>query len=126
MDTSELTGPALDWAVSAALKYGYEIVDGAPVTGATTYTAEGLWFDEVWEPSTDWSQGGPIIERENITMMRTISGSEFGWIAWKNGERGPHKNEFSQYGPTQLIAAMRCFVVSVLGEEIEVPEELLK
>lgn len=29
-------------------------------------------------------------------------------------------------GPTPLIAAMRCFVASRLGDEIEIPEELLK
>jgi len=27
-------------------------------------------------------------------------------------------------GPTPLIAAMRCYVLSKLGEEIEIPEEL--
>lgn len=29
------------------------------------------------------------------------------------------------YGPTPLIAAMRCFVASKLGDEVEVPDELL-
>jgi hypothetical protein len=28
-------------------------------------------------------------------------------------------------GPTPLIAAMRCYVASKLGDEVEVPEELL-
>jgi len=28
------------------------------------------------------------------------------------------------YGPTPLIAAMRCFVASKLGEEVDVPQEL--
>jgi hypothetical protein len=31
-----------------------------------------------------------------------------------------------QEGPTVLIAAMRCFCCSQLGDEIEIPEELLK
>ena len=29
-----------------------------------------------------------------------------------------------QFGPTPLIAAMRCYVASKLGDEVEVPEEL--
>ena len=29
------------------------------------------------------------------------------------------------YGPTPLIAAMRCYVASKLGDEVEVPVELL-
>lgn len=29
-------------------------------------------------------------------------------------------------GPTPLIAAMRCYVASNLGEEVEIPEEVLK
>lgn len=28
------------------------------------------------------------------------------------------------FGPTPLIAAMRCYVASKLGDEVEVPEEL--
>jgi hypothetical protein len=31
-----------------------------------------------------------------------------------------------QYGPTPLIAAMRCYVASKLGDEVEVPDELLQ
>lgn len=30
-----------------------------------------------------------------------------------------------RYGPTPLIAAMRCYVASKLGDEVEIPEELL-
>ncbi len=28
-------------------------------------------------------------------------------------------------GPTPLIAAMRCYVASKLGDEVDIPEELL-
>jgi hypothetical protein len=34
----------------------------------------------------------------------------------------PKANGF--WGDTPLIAAMRCFVTSKLGDEIEIPEEL--
>jgi len=64
--------------------------------------------------STAWSQGGPIIERERIELWG--DGDE-GWIAYDN--LNP-----KQKGPTPLIAAMRCYVSSKLGEEVEVPNGL--
>ena len=30
-----------------------------------------------------------------------------------------------QHGPTPLIAAMRCYVTSKLGDEVEIPKDLL-
>ena len=58
--------------------------------------------------STDWAHGGPIIEREKMGVFPTHGG-------WAAG---------LQSGPTPLIAAMRCYVASVLGDEVDVPEEL--
>ena len=72
---------------------------------------------QLYDPTENWSQGGPIIEREGIQITP-------GWSAII------HKNIFIDglecfmQGPTALIAAMRCFVASRLGEEVEVPEEL--
>ena len=41
------------------------------------------------------------------------------WMAW------PTRDQTKMvYGPTALIAAMRCYVASKLGEEVDVPEEL--
>ena len=70
---------------------------------------------EDYHPSTDWSQGGPIIERERIEL-KGDGGTD--WLA-------SHNNESVEFGPTPLIAAMRCLVASKLGDEIEIPEELL-
>ena len=68
-----------------------------------------------YSPSTNWSQGGPIIEREGISIYRMTSD----WSAAYNPSGA------TQDGPTPLIAVMRCYVSSCLGSEIEVPEELL-
>ena len=97
MKTSELTGAALDWAVAICEhNVGWE--------------PEGEDRDYY---STDWSQGGPIIEREKITPEWTGEN----WMAYIK-----HDDEF--FGPTPLIAAMRCYVASKLGAEIEIPKEL--
>lgn len=104
--TNELTGAALDWAVAKCegqdpLQYE---------------TAEGAWHTGNWLPSTDWSQGGPIIEREGIELFRNKERDQ-----WYGTQYGGAKS----YGPTPLIAAMRCYVASKLGDEIDVPGELV-
>jgi hypothetical protein len=69
--------------------------------------------------STDWSQGGPIIERERISLLT------FGLVNWKATFDYGGGSTSDQYGPTPLIAAMRCYVASKLGNDIEVPKELI-
>lgn len=72
---------------------------------------------EVFNPSENWSQGGPIIDREKIGVDYYNTGKPL-WIAGIAGT-------FQQAtGPTPLTAAMRCFVASRLGNEVEVPDEL--
>ena len=97
MKTSELTSAALDWAVAKA------IGEYKPVP--------------VPNYSTDWSQGGPIIEREHISAAYAYWGE---WEAWDDKTMPPPKYR----GPTPLIAAMRCYVASKLGETVNIPEEL--
>jgi hypothetical protein len=104
--TSELTGVALDWAVAKCeglLAYGYK--DDAGLLLITLSTGEAEYFI----PTIKWAQGGPIIEREGIALLP-------GWIAERPGLNGQ--------GDTPLIAAMRCYVASKLGDTVDVPEEL--
>lgn len=98
-DVADLTGAALDWTV-AKCEVGAEFIGE---------------IDDPHFYSTDWAVGGPIIERERIEL-RDAGGD--GWAADDNLHA-------TQYGDTPLIAAMRCYVASKLGDEVEVPEELL-
>lgn len=79
----------------------------------------GLLFDPLnectYSPSTDWSLGGQIIERERIEL-RDKGGDQ--WIADDNLNT-------RHVGPTPLIAAMRCYAAARLGEMVDVPDELL-
>lgn len=115
MKTSELQGAALDWAV-ALIEY--------PEWKAQGYLEvfpHDLSFDdgETYAPSTDWSQGGPIIERECIDLHHQRHGDlSVGWTATIDSWDSEHS------GPTPLIAAMRCFVASKLGDEVTIPEEV--
>jgi hypothetical protein len=74
------------------------------------------FVEDEFEPSENWGDGGPIIEREKITL--DVWGDE--WLATRIED--PAISE--AIGPTPLIAAMRCYVVSQLGDEVEVPDEL--
>lgn len=100
MKTNELTGAALDWAVAICEhNVGWE--------------PEGEDRDYY---STDWAQGGSIIEREVIDLVSPLGCPTTSWVA--------SRGRIYAYGPTPLIAAMRCYVASKLGDEVEVPDEL--
>ena len=98
---AEATERQLDWLV-ARIKG-----DELPKSGG-----KGLDY------SSDWACGGPIIEREGL-LVRPQPG--YGWDSWKPSADEPCYS----IGPTPLIAAMRCYVSNRLGNEVEVPEELL-
>lgn len=123
MKTSELTGPALDWAVMKCEglfyrndeKYG-PMYFRQMVKGSTAWDSLPLPY------STDWEQGGPIIEREHIAVR---SYGDFPATRWQADKWAFRFVDPTAYGPTPLVAAMRCFVASKLGDEVDVPEELL-
>jgi hypothetical protein len=80
------------------------------------------------EFSQDWSHGGPIIEREQIGLewFGDPTGDKFlGWIAAPNGScifrDGLSTNDPWSFGPSPLVAAMRAYLSSKYGEEMEVP-----
>ena len=111
--TNELTGAALDWAVAKC--EGIELTNGCYnrllVDGRMSRGQEML---APYNPSTDWAQGGPIIEREKTAIKENGYGH---WFAKVGAGKWMH-------GPTPLIAAMRCYVASKLGDDIDIPEEL--
>jgi hypothetical protein len=107
MKTSELTEAALDWAVAKCEDEEVSLVRGQ---------LETRWTENGWKPSTDWSQGGPIIEREKITICFDTCVPRWVGCDWDA--------RLTEFGPTPLIAAMRCYVASKLGDEIKIPEEL--
>lgn len=129
MKTSKLVGPALDWAVAKAqdrltvyindIKLpGCSIVDvGIDEDNGLVAYVDGTYRYGAYSPSTNWSQGGPIIERERIKLDPRKGQCEA--TIWNEPQI-----RWRSYGPTPLIAAMRCFVASKLGDEVEVPKEL--
>ncbi len=117
MRTNELSGAALDWAVAECEFSGCEEWDET-LSGVD---AESDMEGKVFSPSTDWAQGGPIIEREEIELTRGSFDSNE-WAATIDLFEGDVMRE-SQSGETPLIASMRCYVASKLGDEVEIPHE---
>ena len=103
MKTFELTGAALDWAVAKC--------EGVEFTYEDHPAHELICF----KYSTDWAQGGPIIEREKIQIKENGHGHWFAKIGKGKWMRGL----------TPLIAAMRCYVASQFGDTVDVPSELM-
>ena len=120
MKTSELTGPALDWAVAKC--EGYTDYCGATDKMLPPRKEYG-WvqlFDLNY--STDWAQGGPIIEREGIGLDQYADYPR--WQAFTPAPEQPSGHCVCN-GSTPLIAAMRCYVASKLGDDVDIPQELL-
>lgn len=111
MKTSELTGIALDWAVNKC--------EGATETAPRKFYG---WGGALFGYSTNWAQGGKIIERERIAVefvrRDEVDSALLVWSANKYG------TGYDEEGFTPLIAAMRCYVASKLGDEVELPEEM--
>lgn len=135
MKTADLTGTALDWAVSVSLRqnpilrhdymrakalannykgdlaWHLEQQLNAPIT----VTLEGV-TSPVGDYHQNWAWAGPIIQQEDIALLPHGDG---------NYEAEVYLNLRRFFGPTALIAAMRAFVASKLGDEVEIPDELI-
>lgn len=118
---SEASGVVLDWLVAKA--------DGwTEDCNSWLYEATLQEIEEgPYHPSTDWAQGGPIIEREHLCVgykyqcdPSYVPLLDPSTMCWARTTAGGHL----MCGPTPLTAAMRCFVASKLGDEVEVPDEL--
>ncbi len=131
--TSEATPSQLNYLVAKCLYGESKTRNGQPwftlqSTGHVFYhTHENGWRDSQrswFIPSAEWSQGGPIIEREEILVgpspFPAQADSKFAAGLGCDWDTCTHI--FT--GPTPLIAAMRCYVASKLGDIVDIPEEL--
>lgn len=125
MKTNELTGTALDWAVALANERNPIIHKIQCGTNNSPFKFKGYVAipcgnGDCWtyEPSVKWELAGPIIEREHINISNSLTAH---WMAFiYDGVDMLYMID----GQTPLIAAMRCYVASKLGDDVDVPEEL--
>lgn len=108
VQVSDLIVHKLDWAVAKA--EGWIDDWNSWLFGVTVEEIK----DGSYHPSSDWSQAGPIIEREKIDTWYDRQAK-----CW-HASVGPVVRGID--GPTPLIAAMRCYVASKLGRTVEIPD----
>lgn len=120
---AEATERQLDWLVAKCVGrlHKDQLLNGTTMYG---WWISGLFVDSnYWiclnefKPSSNWAQGGPIIYQHDISMIRVYKDYPHPWLA-------THGEFIYMNADTPLLAAMRCFVTSRLGEEVEVPDEL--
>lgn len=116
MKTSELTGENLDHAVALANgweleNYGWWKIERGPNGGQLCY-AQGHKGE--YQPSKKWEQGGPLLETYAVGVI-AISDAE-----WAAVEQITHCHG---RGKTYLEAGMRCYVASILGEDVDIPND---
>lgn len=120
--TTELKGVALDWAVAKC--------EGSE-KGDAFLRCRKAYPSMTAGPSNNWSQGGPIIEREGISLRQSSFAGKILWDAAKSVAPQPSEEVFTDAtwagaADNPLTAAMRCFVECKLGKEIDIPDELAK
>ena len=133
----DLTKLQLNWAVATSEEHP-KAIDTSGLDGPVVICGfkqkmlhsnrEGQeWI--AYQPSSNWTQGGPIVEREITRMFKNLAD---GWTAQIRHEK-EHPSLVGRKvttgwtnasGPTPLIAAMRCFVENRLGSEVEIPDIL--
>ena len=121
MKTSELQGAALDWAVvkcECAIPAAFKSIPALLNGSVRVFRGDISSYSEPVSPSTNWAHGGPIIEREEIGIECDDQG------VWCASYDLSAETAWGATAPTPLIAAMRCYVASKLGDEVEIPEGL--
>lgn len=133
--TAELQGALLNKAVAMALNWSFDanhtlIESGAIMVKPSLSDGDNIELFRPWEL---WAHGGPLIERDQISLWKgkwegaTARGMPEGWIAYIDADAVAYNGEartegrFTGNGPTPLIAAMRAYLASKFGDEVDLP-----
>lgn len=137
VNSQVLTGKALDWAVAQAEGItlfvmgndwpGNSAVDKASEIDRVVIcnllsrlvVARGSWSGE-WNPSTNWNQGGPMIDRYAVQLQLTC----VGWHAQTDLRQGT-SHYAEAFCSCPLTAMCRAIVIAKLGQKVLIPTILL-
>jgi hypothetical protein len=122
--TSELVGSALTWVVAKCEGTSTDIASYAEKPRWIRCTDESGVQSVCPEFHSYWMFGGPIIDREHIDLYYSTKDKTWAAAIWVDIPGGGQLEHKQVSCPTALVAAMRCFVTSKLGDEVEIPEEL--
>lgn len=142
--TCDLIGAALDWAVAkVCIAQGSFSIDPQDAQSGLPYLTFDAGGPSIWgagreqrgtvnretgkpwvfhgpggrfEPSTDWSQGGPLLTKWAV---------EFEWVTDATIRAFTVIDSGVGFGPDHLTAACRAIVSAHLGDSVDVPAELV-
>lgn len=117
--TAELIGPALDWAVGSAVgERGLNVAQGWKIV---------CTFNAAYQPSTDWSQGGPLRDKYKVAVYDVQAGGVAASLRGDEPEFWIDEADFEAdaTGSTALIAICRAIVAAKLGDAALVPAALV-
>ena len=112
--TAELEDAALDWAVGVATKEP----DLQLNPNCRPSVARGLIR---YQPSTDWSQGGPLLDEYAAALIPQMGGGWTAEIDTPTGGGDYYTHE--QHGDTALVAVCRAIVAATFGATVPAQEE---
>lgn len=127
--TQNLIGPALDWAVATAKGYKTQMWHGYryPGTPNEQIVSRGISIGE----RDDHGQIGYEATRPDV-FVSLLNEAKIGVGPTEEGDIFPDKWIAAEadspffFGPTPEIAVARCYVASELGDEVNVPDELME
>lgn len=143
VNVNDAVGSVLDWMVGqcpgewpVVIHMGRVYLQEGPRKFVRTDgSVVELWQEsELFSPSTNWGQGGPMLDKVGIDLGRNLAASNVtsghDFVARLDRTHKHPLNNTGWYaparGPTKLIAGIRCRVASALGYEVDVPDELLQ
>lgn len=117
---ADLMSPLLDAAVATAEGCGWHIEE--TISGPRCMAHPG-GDEDVFRPSVSWQRGGPIIEAKRIAL-RHLQGEPAEACVAPGSDYDTFVPRRASYmtGPTVMIAAMRAYVHSFSGDEIDLPD----
>lgn len=107
----DLKGAALDWVVAQ--------IEGRQVGILKAGLVFGIDCGCPCRYSSDWSQGGPLIEKYHVDLHYPHGREGLGWLAQSGTHMEP--NPIAAMDATPLIAVCRTIVVAKLGYIVKVP-----
>ena len=130
IETEQLIDVALDWAVGHAMQYvtygtlGWTVT--LPVPSEPPTSSPPLPFPKNFSPSTRWAQAGPLLQVEMMEHGMSLASADYEDGKFTSYYWSDSFKDIEASGPTPLIAAMRTLVRRVLGDVVDVPDELLE
>ncbi|EJN32142.1 hypothetical protein PMI38_05121 [Pseudomonas sp. GM84] len=122
--TADLVGEQLAWAVGKA--EGLDVKLAPPIYGNpwrvfVRYTGEVTVRDARYDPQENWSLGGPLIEKHELTIEPSAWDWQRKCVLWRAQQEDENRH-FEHVSP--LVAAMRAATHTKLGHTVHVPKEL--